>query len=184
MKIIPLPISDVFVVEQPSFGDNRGAFIETYSEAKWRGARLPALNFVQDNMSLSRLEGTVRGLHYQLGPNAQAKLISVVRGRILDIAVDIRRGSTTFGKHVGWELSGFSGQQLFIPQGFAHGFVTLEPDTIVAYKVSAPYDPPAERGIAWSDPALSIAWGITERDAVLSEKDTKWPALAQAEIFE
>jgi dTDP-4-dehydrorhamnose 3,5-epimerase len=138
------------------------------------------VEFVQDNQSLSVEKGVVRGLHYQLPPTAQDKLIRVTRGAILDVAVDIRRGSPTFGKHVSAVISAESWNQVFVPKGFAHGFVTLEPNTEVLYKVTNYYSPKDERGIRWNDPKLGIKWGIDESSAVLSEKDRKYPMLAEA----
>jgi dTDP-4-dehydrorhamnose 3,5-epimerase len=134
--------------------------------------------FIQDNHSLSAERGVVRGLHYQLPPAAQAKLVRVARGAILDVAVDIRRHSPTFGKHVAAVLSAENWQQIYIPPGFAHGFATLEPNTEVLYKVSAPYAPDSERGVLWKDPALGIDWGVDPSTAVLSAKDTLYPQLS------
>jgi dTDP-4-dehydrorhamnose 3,5-epimerase len=134
--------------------------------------------FVQDNHSLSVEQGVLRGLHYQLPPMAQDKLIRVVRGSILDVAVDVRRSSPTFGKHVAMEISSDNWRQIFVPVGFAHGFVTLEPNTEVLYKVSAPYSPGHERGVKWNDPALAIDWGVAQDQAILSARDRDHPPLA------
>jgi dTDP-4-dehydrorhamnose 3,5-epimerase len=133
---------------------------------------------VQDNQSFSAQQGTVRGLHYQLPPFAQAKLVRAVSGRLLDVAVDIRRSSPTFGQAVAVELSAAGGEQLFIPAGFAHGFCTLEPDTSLAYKVDAYYSAAHDRGIRWNDPALRIDWPVSEAEAMLSDKDRKQPFLS------
>ena len=140
--------------------------------------------FIQDNHSLSVEKGVLRGLHYQVGQTAQAKLVRVIRGAILDVAVDIRRSSPTFGKHVKAVISAENWKQIYVPVGFAHGFVTLEPNTEVIYKVTTYYSPKDERGIRWNDPALGIDWGIDEANAVLSERDRKHPALKdQPDLF-
>lgn len=165
------------------FGDARGYFCELFSDRAF-AATGHGGSFVQDNTSLSREPGTVRGLHYQLPPTAQAKLVTVLRGAVYDVAVDIRRGSPTFGRHLGMRLSADDSAFIHIPAGFAHGFQTIEPDTQVFYKVSAPYSPAHERGLLWSDPALSIAWPITDNRVNLSERDRQWPRLAEAvELF-
>jgi dTDP-4-dehydrorhamnose 3,5-epimerase len=178
MKVHPLEIEGVLLVEPKRFQDRRGFFSETYNAAELARHGFASI-FVQDNHSLSTAAGTVRGLHFQTPPFAQAKLIRVVRGAIRDVAVDIRRGSPTFGRHVSVELSAENGLQLLIPEGFAHGFVTLRPLTEVAYKVSAPYAPAHDRGIAWDDPVLGIDWPVTGDEAVLSAKDASLPALAE-----
>ena len=142
---------------------------------------MPGVSFVQDNMSLSGPRYTMRGLHFQAPPKTQAKLVSVLQGAVLDVAVDIRRGSPTFGRHVAVTLSAAGGEQVFIPPGFAHGFCTLEPDTMVAYKVSEFYAPEAERGLSWGDPALAIGWPMPHAEAELSERDRHHPPLAAFE---
>jgi dTDP-4-dehydrorhamnose 3,5-epimerase len=162
-------------IHTPRFGDQRGWFAETYNERRFGEWGIP-VRFVQDNHSLSRPVGTVRGLHYQAPPCGQAKLVRVVRGRILDVAVDARRGSPTYGEHVAVELSAEAGDQLFLPVGFLHGFVTLEPDTEVVYKVSDFYDRASDGGVRWNDPTLGIAWGVAT--AVVSEKDAAQPLFA------
>jgi dTDP-4-dehydrorhamnose 3,5-epimerase len=172
MQVIPTEIPDVKVLLPRRFKDARGFFSETYNRETLRGLGIRA-EFVQDNHSLSVEKGVVRGLHYQIAPMAQDKLVRVTSGAILDIAVDIRRSSPTFGKHVAVKLSADEWNQIFVPIGFAHGFTTLEPNTQVIYKVSAPYSPIHERGIRWNDPELKIDWSIDERDAVLSERDQK-----------
>ena len=159
------------------FGDARGHFAETYSRRDFAALGI-AEKMVQDNHSLSAPRGTVRGLHFQLPPRAQGKLVRVLRGRILDVAVDIRTGSASFSRHVAMELSAENGLMLYVPVGFAHGFATLEPDTEVAYKVSDTYAPDCDRGLAWDEPALGIDWGIATGDAVLSDKDRRHPRLA------
>ncbi len=173
----PTRLSDVLLIRPPRFGDERGYFAETYHAGKWRAAGVAA-DFVQDNQSLSGPVGTVRGLHYQIEPSPQAKLVRVLQGRILDVAVDIRRSSQTFGQHVTAELTADGGEQMYVPAGFAHGFSTLEPDTVVSYKVSGLYDPSAECGIAWNDPALAIDWKL-QGEPTLSDKDKIHPPLAE-----
>ena len=174
---LDLTIAGPRVLAPPRHGDERGFFSETWSRAAFASAGIDC-DFVQDNHSLSRSKGTVRGLHFQTPPFAQAKLVRVIRGAILDVAVDIRDRSPTFGRHVAVELSAANWRQLFVPQGFAHGFCTLEPDTEVLYKVSAPYAPDHDRGILWNDPALAIAWPVSPAAAVVSGKDRAQPLLA------
>lgn len=164
------------------FGDDRGFFCETYNASAWNEAGL-SFNFVQDNHSLSRDVGTVRGLHFQSKPFAQDKLVRVVRGRILDVAVDLRQSSPTFKHYFAIELSQENWKQLFIPVGFAHGFVTLDPDTEVLYKVSNFYSPAHDFGIAWNDPEINIDWPIKQTMAILSQKDRNLPALARVEYL-
>lgn len=160
------------------FGDARGWFMETYSEMAALAAGIHE-RFVQDNQSFSALEGTIRGLHYQRPPHAQAKLVRCVRGSIMDYAVDIRRGSPTYGRHVSAKLTAEHGEQLFVPVGFAHAFVTLEPDVEVAYKVTDVYAPDCDGGIVWNDPTIGIAWPLPACGAVLSDKDKLLPTLAE-----
>ncbi len=169
-------IPEVRIVTPKKHGDARGFFSEVYKQSEWRAAGLNH-TFVQDNHSYSAPAGTLRGLHFQTAPFAQDKLVRVVRGRILDVAVDIRRSSPTFGKHVAVELSADNWKQLFVPVGFAHAFVTLEPDTEVLYKVTALYSPAHDRGLAFDDPDLGIAWPAPPGGLVLSDKDRKWPRL-------
>jgi dTDP-4-dehydrorhamnose 3,5-epimerase len=158
------------------FGDHRGFFMETYSQRDFEavGVTLP---FVQDNHSLSKQVGTLRGMHFQLQPRAQAKLVRVLRGSILDIVMDIRRGSPTFGQHVAVTITADKGEQFYVPIGFAHGFVTLERDTEVAYKVSDYYAPECDRGVAWDDPDLALPWPDLPNGPILSDKDRKHPRL-------
>ena len=173
-------IRDVKIIRVPRFGDDRGFFSETYNKRAWERAGI-ALEFVQDNHSLSRPPFTIRGLHFQSPPFAQDKLVRVPRGRVLDVAVDLRRGASTFGRHVAVELSAEGGEQLLVPIGFAHGFMTLEPDTEVVYKVTNYYSKENDLGILWSDPALDIAWPAGPDQAVVSEKDRHQPLLADIE---
>jgi dTDP-4-dehydrorhamnose 3,5-epimerase len=174
-----LAIPDVVVLKPKRHGDERGFFVETYSKLTLAEAGID-LNFVQDNLSHSRQVGTLRGLHYQTPPFAQAKLVQVIRGRILDVAVDIRRASATFGKHVAAELSAENGEQILVPVGFAHGFCTLEPDTIVTYKVTNYYSAAHDFGVHWNDPELKINWPVSADDVEISLKDAKQPALERA----
>ena len=157
--------------------DARGHFSETYSRPALADVGID-VEFVQDNQSFSADRSTVRGLHFQCPPFAQAKLVRVIKGAIFDVAVDLRRGSPTYGRHACAVLSAENRKQLFVPVGFAHGFATLEPKTEVAYKVSSPYAPPHEGGLIWSDPELSIDWPFPAADAILSEKDGLLPRLA------
>ncbi len=180
MRITDLALPDVKLVALTVHGDERGAFIETFREADW-APLLGGARFVQDNQSRSVAPGTIRGLHYQRAPFAQGKLVQVVAGRIFDVAVDLRRASPDFGRHTAVEL-GDDGRQVFVPAGFAHGFMTLAPNTIVTYKVTAPYDPQSERGIAWDDPDLGIAW--PQPASTLSARDRQWPRLRdQKDLF-
>ncbi|MCB1533205.1 MAG: dTDP-4-dehydrorhamnose 3,5-epimerase [Rhodoblastus sp.] len=169
-------IPAVKIVTPKKHGDARGFFSEVYKQSDWRAVGLD-LGFVQDNHSMSAEIGTLRGLHFQTAPFAQDKLVRVARGRILDVAVDIRRSSPTFGKHVAVELSAENWKQLLVPIGFAHGFITLEPDTEVLYKVSALYSAANDHGLAWDDPDLGIAWPLPPAGPTLSDKDKKWPRL-------
>lgn len=178
MKITDLDIAGVKLIEPKRHGDHRGFFCETYSKPRFTEAGID-LDFVQDNHSKSAAAGTLRGLHFQAPPTPQAKLVRVVRGAVLDVAVDIRKGSPTFGQHVAAELSEDNFHQLLVPVGFAHGFVTLVPDTEVIYKVSGPYAPDCEGGLAWNDPQLGIDWRFTADDVTLSARDREWPTLAE-----
>lgn len=169
MKVIKTDIDGVVIIEPQLFGDSRGYFMESYSERDF--ARLVApVRFVQDNESRSRY-GVVRGLHYQREPYSQSKLVRCLEGRVLDVAVDIRPESPTYGKYVAVELSADNHRQLFIPKGFAHGFAVLSKEALFAYKCDEFYHPEAECGIAWDDPTLSIDWGLPKEDIILSEKD-------------
>lgn len=179
----PTALPGVIEIVAPKFGDARGFFSETYNKERLAEAGV-ALDFVQDNHSLSASPGTLRGLHYQLPPAAQDKLVRVARGSVFDVAVDIRRGSPTFGRWVGVELSAAKWNQLLVPAGFAHGFLTLEPDTEVLYKVTAPYAPALDRAIRFDDPAIGIKWPVEVDTALLSAKDRDAPLLAGADLFE
>lgn len=161
------------------FGDHRGFFQETWAAKDFAAIGLPDV-FVQDNHSLSAAAGTLRGLHYQLPPHPQAKLVRVLRGAILDVAVDIRRSSPGFLKHVAVELSAENGLQLYVPAGFAHGFCTLTPDTEVAYKVTDVYAPACDRSLAWDDPGIGIRWPVAAEAVQLSDKDRRAPRLSDA----
>ena len=177
MKIKNLAVSDVVLLTPPQFADPRGVFVETWNAARFAALGIPG-PFVQDNQSRSVRAGTVRGLHLQVAPNVQGKLVRCVRGAIWDVAVDVRPGSASFGQHVAAVLTAANWCQLWIPAGFLHGFCTLEPDTEVAYKVTAPYDRGAERGVIWNDPALALPWPVAAADAVLSDRDLLLPLLA------
>ncbi len=175
MNIFETDIDDVLIIEPDVFKDNRGFFLETYQEKRYIEAGIKS-DFIQDNLSYS-VRGTLRGLHYQL-PNAQAKMVQVIKGEIYDVAVDIRRGSPAFGQWVGVHLSGDNKRQLFIPEGFAHGFCVLSETALFTYKCSDYYSPESEKGILWSDPDLGIDWPIN--DPILSDKDGKYVCLNDA----
>ena len=182
MQIESLDIPEVKLITPKRFGDARGFFMETFSAPKLAEHGI-ARDWVQDNHSLSAKPGVLRGLHFQAPPHAQAKLVRVVKGRVWDVAVDVRVGSPTFGKWVAAELSAENDQQMFIPEGFAHGFVTLEPDTEFLYKVSSVYAPQADSGVAWDDPDLNLPWPLDgiEGGPQLSDKDKVLPKLADFE---
>ena len=178
LTVEALAIPDIKLIRPPVFGDDRGFFSEVFNARDL--AREGLYNgFVQDNHSRSRLAGTVRGLHFQLPPHAQDKLVRVTRGRILDVAVDLRPDSPTYLRHVAVELSAEAWNQLYVPRGFAHGFCTLEEDTDVVYKVSAHYAPAYDRGVHWLDPQIGIRWPVAPEDAVLSDKDLRNPNVAE-----
>ena len=182
MEVVETAIPDVKIITPKKFGDHRGFFSETYNRRDWIEAGID-LTFVQDNHSRSAEQGTLRGLHYQIAPMAQDKLVRVARGAILDVAVDLRRDSPTFGQHVSEVISAENWKQVLVPIGFAHGYVTLEPDTEVLYKTTDFYSVEHERGIIWSDPDLGIDWGIGEGQVILSEKDLALPTLKEATDF-
>lgn len=181
MKVIETEIPGVLIVETDVFGDHRGYFTETYSKPKYEKLGI-TVDFVQDNMSFSAAEGTLRGLHWQNPPYAQSKLVSCTKGKVIDVAVDIRRGSPTFGKWVSCELSADNHRQFFIPQGFAHGFLTLTPDVEFRYKVDNVYDKASEGSIRYDDPTVAVDWGmlLNGREPVLSDKDRISPVLEDA----
>lgn len=171
---MPVP---VILVKPTRHGDARGWFSETYRHDRWTAWGIPDV-FVQDNHSMSAPAGVIRGLHFQAPPHAQAKLVRCIAGRIWDVAVDIRRGSPTYGEWVAAELSTANGHQLYLPAGFAHGFVTLEPDTEVVYKVTDFYAPETDGGLKWDDPDLALPWPLPATGAVVSDKDAKLPGFA------
>jgi dTDP-4-dehydrorhamnose 3,5-epimerase len=170
LKVESLEIEDVKLITPARFGDDRGYFSETFKKQAFLDAGIDA-DFMQDNQSLSVETGTVRGLHYQAPPFAQAKLVRVLAGAILDVAVDVRIGSPTYGKWVKAEISAANGVQILVPRGFLHGFVTLEPNTLVLYKVDAPYSREHDGAVFWNDPELGIDWAVSEDRAVVSAKD-------------
>lgn len=172
MNVIKTDIEGVVVIEPQVFGDERGYFFESFNAERFLAETGIDVAFVQDNESRSK-RGVLRGLHFQREPYAQAKLVRVVRGRVLDVAVDIRPGSPTFGKYVATELSGENHRQMFIPKGFAHGYVVLEDDTVFQYKCDEYYHPESEAGIAWNDPQIGIEWPLSEDEIILSDKDRK-----------
>lgn len=180
MEIIKTDIEDVLILKPKVYGDKRGYFMESFSEKEFC-SKVREIRFVQDNESGS-VRNVVRGLHFQKPPYSQSKLVRVVKGRVLDVSVDIRKGSPTFGKHVAVELSDENNLQLFIPRGFAHGFAVLSDEVIFQYKCDAFYAPQAEGAIAWNDPDLGIDWKIPESEAILSPKDTDNPKLKDAEL--
>ena len=184
MKFIRTEIEDVVIIEPVVHGDERGYFVETFRADKLEEFLGYKINFCQDNESKSS-RGVLRGLHYQLHPAAQTKLVRVIQGKVLDVAVDIRKGSPTFGKHVAVELSSENKRQLLVPRGFAHGFVVLEDDTVFAYKVDNHYSPENDRGIAFDDEALGIDWQVPTEELLLSAKDKRQLKLADTDdIFE
>lgn len=180
MQILPTALPDVKLLRHPRHGDARGWFGETFRADLMARAGLLS-RFVQDNQSFSAQVGTVRGLHFQREPHAQVKLVRVLMGRILDVVVDCRAGSPDFGRHVAVELSAETGDALYVPAGFAHGFCTLVENSLVAYKCGAYYAPDCEGGLLWNDPALGIEWPVDPDAATLSQKDRLWPRLADLE---
>src|SRR5947209_1588709 len=178
MDITNLDLPGLVLLRTQRFGDARGFFTETYNERTFQAAGITT-RFVQDNESYSAKRGTIRGLHFQLPPVAQAKLVRVLRGSVYDVAVDLRVGSPTYGRWVGETLTAEGGEQLFVPRGLAHAFCTLEPDTVVAYKVDDFYAPESEHGLIWNDPTLAIAWPVAPQEIVLSDKDLKLEGFAE-----
>jgi dTDP-4-dehydrorhamnose 3,5-epimerase len=177
MQVTRLAISDVVLLRPKRHGDARGYFVESFNDRAFR-REVCAATFVQDNEALSAQAGTVRGLHFQRHPTAQGKLVRALRGAIFDVAVDIRRGSPSFGRHVSALLSAETGDQLWVPPGFAHGYCTIEPDSMIAYKVTDFYSAADDAGLAWDDPALGIVWPVAPGAAMLSDKDRRQPKLA------
>lgn len=187
MRVEKTKLDGLFIVHPQVFGDERGWFMESFNqqrfESVFEGLNLPVPNFVQDNHSKSS-RGVLRGLHYQLPPKAQGKLVRVVQGKVWDVAVDIRKGSSTFGQWVGEELSADNHKQLWIPPGFAHGFITLSDTAEFLYKTTDYYSPEHERAIRWDDPQLAITWPLYTTDIQISAKDQQALAFSQAEVFE
>lgn len=173
-----LPLDGVLLLKPQRFADSRGYFVETYNKRSF--AAVPVDVFVQDNQSLSTQPGTIRGLHFQLAPEPQAKLVRVLAGAVFDVAVDLREGSPTYGKWCGATLTAAEGEQLFVPVGFAHAFCTLEPDTMVAYKVDGFYNKAAEGGLRWDDPDIGIEWPLPAAEIKVSDKDAALPFLRDA----
>lgn len=181
MQFIPTSIPDVVIIEPKVWADSRGYFFESYRHDLFQ-QHIGNIDWVQDNESFSTY-GTLRGLHYQLPPYAQSKLVRVVQGKVLDVAVDIRQSSATFGQYVAVELSAENKRQLFIPRGFAHGFVVLSETAVFQYKVDNHYSKDCDRGLAFNDPSIAIDWQIDLTQALLSDKDSKQPLLQNAEVF-
>jgi dTDP-4-dehydrorhamnose 3,5-epimerase len=182
MEFKETDLKGVYIIEPRVFADARGYFFEAWKQAEFE-AHVGPVKFIQDNESMSSY-GVVRGLHYQKGDLSQAKLVRVISGRVVDVAVDIRRSSPTFGRHIMVELSGDNKRQLFIPRGFAHGFAVLSPEAVFTYKVDNPYAPQQEAGIRWDDPELAIQWPIDPKDVLTSDKDLRQPLLRDAELFD
>lgn len=182
MNYIEQSVKGVFVIEPKVFGDSRGYFYESFKQAEFDEHIGHHVEFVQENQSKST-KGVLRGLHYQKGDASQAKLVRVVKGSVLDVAVDIRKSSPTFGKYVAVELSEENNRQLFIPRGFAHGFLVLSDEAVFTYKVDNVYAPQADAGIMYNDPQVGIEWPKLNCEFLLSEKDTKHPLLKDAEVF-
>ena len=172
---MPLDIADLILITPRQHGDGRGMFMESYRKDKLDAAIGRSVDFVQDNQSLSARKGTVRGLHYQAAPHAQAKLVRCISGALLDVALDARRDSPSFGKHVAVKLTAETGEQLYIPEGFLHGFVTLTDNVAIAYKCSAYYSPDHDRAVHYASPSLGIDWGVAPEDMTVSDKDRAAP---------
>ncbi|WP_300344646.1 dTDP-4-dehydrorhamnose 3,5-epimerase [Fusobacterium sp.] len=179
MKLIDTGIEDLFIIEPQVFGDNRGWFMESWSQKKMEDLGL-FYNFVQDSHSFSAVKGTLRGLHFQKGESAQAKLVRCVKGAVLDVAVDLRKNSKTYKKWVSCVLSAENKKQFLIPRGFAHGFLTLTDDVEFVYKADNYYDSKSDRNIIWNDPEINVEWGI--ENPILSEKDKKAPTLSESDV--
>jgi len=178
IDLTPTELTGVLIIEPRRFGDDRGLFCETYNRRDFAEAGIDA-EFIQDNHAFSAEAGTLRGLHFQAPPAAQAKLLRVPRGAVMDVAVDIRRSSPTFGRHVAVVLSAENWRQLFVPRGFAHGYCTLEPDTHVVYKVDGYYSREHEGGLLWHDPELAIDWGVGDKPPIVNDRGAAWPPLAE-----
>jgi dTDP-4-dehydrorhamnose 3,5-epimerase len=176
MKVTESPLKGCFVIDQKVFRDERGFFFEAYQQQKFEEAIGQEVHFVQDNVSVSK-KGVLRGLHFQKGNSAQSKLIQVLKGEVLDVVVDLREGSSTFGQHFKMKLSSENRKSIFIPKGIAHGFLALTDDVIFSYKCDALYNPKSEAGILYNDPNLAIDWEIAEQELILSEKDLQLPLL-------
>lgn len=181
MTVTTTPIAGVLIIEPKVYGDDRGFFMESFNQRAFDAAAGPGFDFVQDNHSRSA-GGVLRGLHYQLGEHAQGKLVRVTQGSVFDVAVDIRRGSATFGQWVGVELTGSNHKQLWVPPGLAHGFLVLSESADFLYKTTAYYAPSAEKAILWNDPDLGIAWPVTDQAPLLSAKDAAAPRLHEADV--
>lgn len=179
MKYLPTPLEDCFLIKPAVFKDARGQFSETFNKKVFEATTGLSIDFVQDNESKSSY-GVLRGLHFQTGPMAQSKLVRVIQGRVLDIVVDLRKDSDTFGKHFSVELDALEGMQLFVPRGFAHGFITLSETSVFAYKCDNYYDKASEGGIIYNDATLSLDWHLPKEDICISEKDTQLPTFEAA----
>ena len=178
MQVTKMAIADVLLLRPKRHGDARGYFVETFNDRSFR-REVGEVVFVQDNEALSARKGTVRGLHFQRPPSAQGKLVRALKGAIFDVAVDIRHGSPSFGRHVSALLTAETGDQLWVPPGFAHGYCTVEPDSMIAYKVTGFYSAADDAGMAWDDPALGIDWPVEPGEALLSDKDKRQPKLSE-----
>ena len=178
MQVTKMAITDVLLLRPKRHGDARGYFVETFNDRSFR-REVGEVVFVQDNEALSARKGTVRGLHFQRPPSAQGKLVRALKGAIFDVAVDIRHGSPSFGRHVSALLTAETGDQLWVPPGFAHGYCTVEPDSMIAYKVTGFYSAADDAGMAWDDPALGIEWPVEPGEALLSDKDKRQPKLSE-----
>lgn len=178
MQVTKMAVPDVLMLRPRRHGDARGYFVETFNDRSFR-RDVGDVVFVQDNEALSAQRGTVRGLHFQRPPSAQGKLVRALKGAIFDVAVDIRHGSPTFGRHVSALLTAETGDQLWVPPGFAHGYCTVEPDSVIAYKVTGFYSAADDAGMAWDDPALGIEWPVDPGEALLSDKDQRQPKLSE-----
>ena len=178
MQVTKMAITDVLLLRPKRHGDARGYFVETFNDRSFR-REVGEVVFVQDNEALSSRKGTVRGLHFQRPPSAQGKLVRALKGAIFDVAVDIRHGSPSFGRHVSALLTAETGDQLWVPPGFAHGYCTVEPDSMIAYKVTGFYSAADDAGMAWDDPALGIDWPVEPGEALLSDKDKRQPKLSE-----